>query len=183
MTGQRAQEQITAYGNKIKSTEEMVDVIDKSGGIPKIKVGAKVKDLKTGKILKFERFSEGMFGTATLNFEDSAGKTIWYTTKQAYDAPFGYLSVDEDKAFDVRYAQKIPQDEADEATGGGSWWEGMLESATAAQRKAAEKRRKAGEARKKGGMQEGGMVGDTTQARLDEIDKILGPVPNEAAMG
>ena len=181
MTGQKAQEQITAYGNKIKSTEGIVDVIDKSGGIPKIKVGAKVKDLKTGKILRFTHFSKGLAGTATLNFEDSSGKRIWYTTKQAYEAPFGYLSVDEDKSFDVRYAQKIPQ----EVEEGGSWWEGVggvFESARAAQRKALEERKAKAASRKKDGMQQGGMVGDTTEARLDEIDKILGPVPSEAAM-
>ena len=183
MTGQKAEEQITAYGNKIKSTEEMVDIIDKDGGVPKIKVNAKVKHLETGKILKFIGLAKGKRRTDTMAFEDSSGKTTWFTKKNIYDVPFGYPSVEEDKAFEVRYAQKIPQ-EVEEATGGGSWLKGMFETTRAAQRKVLEERKAKAEARKKKlGMQKGGMVGDTTEARLDEIDKILGPVPNEAAMG
>jgi len=183
MTGQKAEEQITSYGNKIKSTEEMVDIIDKDGGVPKIKVNAKVKHLETGKILKFIGLAKGKRRTDTMAFEDSSGKTTWFTKKNIYDVPFGYPSVEEDKAFEVRYAQKIPQ-EVEEATGGGFWLKGMFETTRAAQRKVLEERKAKAEARKKKlGMQKGGMVGDTTEARLDEIDKILGPVPNEAAMG
>ena len=188
MTGQMAREQIDSYGNKIISAEKRIQVVDK--GRPTIKIGATVKDAKTGNILKYKGvgslLSTKYFGTELMEFEDSAGNIVRYRLKDIMDVGaskeiFVSPSKKETEDFDMRYAQKIPQ----EVEEGGSWWEGIggvFESARAAQRKAVEERNAKAAARKKGGMQKGGMVGDTTEARLDEIDKILGPVPNEAAM-
>ena len=145
-----------------------------------------MKDPKSGKILTYTGVSSildpAWGGAELLYFEDSSGNKDRYTFKNASEALFVAPSKKESDDFDVRYAQKIPQ----EVEEGGSWWEGIggvFESARASQRKAVEERKAKAEARKKKlGMQKGGMVGDTTEARLDEIDKILGPVPNEAAM-
>ena len=184
MTGDVARNQIDSYGNKIISAEIPIQVV--KSGRPIIKKGAKVKDPKSGKILTYTGVSSildpAWGGAELLYFEDSSGNKDRYTFKNASEALFVAPSKKESDDFDVRYAQKIPQ----EVEEGGSWWEGIggvFESARASQRKAVEERKAKAEARKKKlGMQKGGMVGDTTEARLDEIDKILGPVPNEAAM-
>ena len=189
MKGKKALQQIESYGNKIISAETPVNVADK--GKPTINIGATVKDAKTGKILKYKGIgsilSPKLGGAELMEFEDSAGNIVRYRLKDimgmgASKETFVSPSKKENEDFEVRYADKTPQEDTEEGwiDWAGEKIKGLTQTAAAAQQ---ERRKKAEEREKKiQGKQKGGVIADTTQARLDEIDKILGEVPSEVTM-
>jgi hypothetical protein len=182
MTGRMASNQVNKYGNTVNSYTQLTSVIGKSG-LPNINVGAKVKDMASGKTLRYTGIQKNVLGNpAFLQFEDSDGKTVNYTYSTAYKNPFGVISSKEESDFDTRYAQREVRKDDEEGwiDWAGEKIKGLTQTAAAAQQ---ERRKKAEERKKKiQGKQKGGVIADTTQARLDEIDKILGEVPSEVTM-